>query len=87
MDRDGDAALQKPASRLLDEIARTAGKDPLDALMDLIHADMTTGMGIMGRLGRRVKNGVYGLGGVWLWNSDFSCNSSPSGYRPASRCT
>ena len=29
---------------------------------------------IMGRLGRRVKDGVYGLGGVRLWNSDISSN-------------
>ena len=40
-----------------------------------------------GRLGRHAKDGVYSLGGVRLWNSDISCNSSPSGYRPVSRCT
>ncbi len=46
------AALDKPElrsyqGRRLDEIARTEGKDPLDALMDLILADITTGWGIM----------------------------------------
>jgi N-acyl-D-amino-acid deacylase len=46
------ASLDKPElasyqGRRLDEIARTTGKDPLDALMDLIHADITTGLGIM----------------------------------------
>ena len=30
-------------------------------------------LGMAGRLGRRVKNGVYSLG-VRLWNSDISCN-------------
>jgi N-acyl-D-amino-acid deacylase len=45
-------ALDKPElrsyqGRRLDEIGRTDGKDPLDALMDLILADITTGLGIM----------------------------------------
>jgi hypothetical protein len=52
-----------------------------------IYLSPAAGHTITGRPGRRVKNGVYGLGGVWLWNSDTSCNSSPSGYRPVSRCT
>lgn len=52
-----------------------------------IYLSRAAGDTIMGRLGRRVKDGVYGLGGVRLWNSDISCNSSPSGYRPVSRCT
>jgi N-acyl-D-amino-acid deacylase len=46
------ASLDKPElasyqGRRLDEIARTTGNDPLEALMDLIHADITTGLGIM----------------------------------------
>jgi N-acyl-D-amino-acid deacylase len=46
------AALDKPElqsyqGRKLDEIARSMGKDPLDALMDLILTDITTGLGIM----------------------------------------
>ena len=46
------ASLDKPElasyqGRRLDEIARTAGKAPLAALMDLFHADITTGLGIM----------------------------------------
>ena len=46
------AALDKPElqpyqGRRLDEIARSVGKDPLDALMDLIVDDITTGWGIM----------------------------------------
>ena len=52
-----------------------------------LYLSRAAGDTIMGRLGRRVKDGVYGLGGVRLWNSDISCNSSPSGYRPVSRCT
>ena len=41
----------------------------------------------MGRLGRHVSDGVYGLRGVRLWNFGISFSSSPSGYRPGSRCT
>lgn len=46
------ARLDKPElkpyqGRRLDEIARTEGKDPLDALMDLILEDTTSGSGIM----------------------------------------
>jgi dihydroorotase/N-acyl-D-amino-acid deacylase len=46
------ANLDKPAlrsyqGRRLDEIARADAKDPLDALMDLILADVSTGWGIM----------------------------------------
>ena len=46
------ASLDRPElrsyqGRRLDEIARADGKDPLDALMDLILADVSTGLGIM----------------------------------------
>ena len=39
--------LNRYQGRTLDEIARTDRKDPLDALMDLILEDTTTGAGIM----------------------------------------
>ena len=42
-----NSQLKSYQGRMLDEIARAVGKDPLDALMDLIANDTTTGNGIM----------------------------------------
>jgi hypothetical protein len=73
----------QPPSPIAELVARPRGAHQSAR----IYLSRAAGDTIMGRLGRCVKDGVYGLGGVRLWNSDISCNSSPSGYRPVSRCT